>query len=102
MAVLGYFDPLQAEHVRRLKEISAPGSHLVAVVADPQNPYLNRRARAELVAALSVVNCVVEAEGDPARVLAELQPDDVVREEATDLKRREALVQHVLARHQIA
>jgi glycerol-3-phosphate cytidylyltransferase-like family protein len=59
----GHFDPLLAEHARRLRERAAPGQTLVVEITNPPNPLLPQRARAELVAALSVVDYVVLGNG---------------------------------------
>lgn len=55
----GHFDPLLAEHVRRLSEHAAPGRLLVVEITNPARPLLPQRARAELVAALAMVDYVV-------------------------------------------
>lgn len=92
--VSGYFDPLLAGHARRLGEIAAPGGILVAVVTEPERPILPARARAELVAALAVVDYVVPAE-EAGELLAQLPADRVFREEAADLRRTQELVARV-------
>jgi bifunctional ADP-heptose synthase (sugar kinase/adenylyltransferase) len=61
--VAGHFDPLLAEHVRRLSEHVAPGRLLVVEITDPARPLLPQRARAELVAALTMVDYVVLGNG---------------------------------------
>ena len=61
--VAGSFDPLLAEHVRRLSEHVAPGRLLVVEVTNPARPLLPQRARAELVAALTMVDYVVLSNG---------------------------------------
>jgi hypothetical protein len=64
-AVIGYFDPLLPAYVALLRE-QAAGARLIAVVATPDDAYLEERARAELAAALDFVDAVVtgsEAEG---------------------------------------
>jgi glycerol-3-phosphate cytidylyltransferase-like family protein len=60
--VTGHFDPLLPEHARRLQDLSAPDQLLIVVVTNPPNPLLSQTARAELVAALSVVDYVVIGE----------------------------------------
>ena len=60
----GHFDPLLAEHVRRLAEAREPGRLLVVEVTNPAQPLLAQRARAELVAALSMVDYVVLGDED--------------------------------------
>ena len=61
----GHFDPLLAEHVQRLTQAREPGSLLVVEITNPARPLLPQRARAELVAALAVVDYVVLSDGEP-------------------------------------
>jgi bifunctional ADP-heptose synthase (sugar kinase/adenylyltransferase) len=61
--VSGYFDPLLADHVRKLAQSREPGRLLVVEVTNPAQPLLAQRARAELVAALAMVDYVVLGEG---------------------------------------
>jgi bifunctional ADP-heptose synthase (sugar kinase/adenylyltransferase) len=61
--VAGDFDPLLAGHVSRLHEFAAPDRLLVVGVSDIASPLLPLRARAELVAALAMVDCVVAGAG---------------------------------------
>jgi bifunctional ADP-heptose synthase (sugar kinase/adenylyltransferase) len=83
--VSGHFDPLLAEHVRRLTQAREPGRLLVVEVTNPVRPLLAQRARAELVAALSLVDYVVLAES---------------REESPiDADIGEQFIEHVLDRH---
>ena len=57
--VIGYFDPLLAEHTALLHAEVRPDQLLIVEIIDPPHPLLTRRARAELVAALADVNYVV-------------------------------------------
>ncbi len=87
--VSGYFDPLLASHAERLRELKLEGSPLMVAIAEPENPILPARARAELVAGLAVVDYVVEsAQGLNA----------AVRLEEEDSRRLDALIEHVHAR----
>jgi len=81
--VWGSFDPLLAEHVRRLEQARKPGRLLVVEVTNPAQPLLPQRARAELVAALGIVDFVV------------------IRDEhgAADSHITEQFIEHVLDRH---
>lgn len=92
--VTGYFDPLLAAHVRRLGELRRPGETLVVIISEPDRPLLPAAARAELVAALAVVDCVLLAGADLEQLLARLKPDELVREEAADEVRRQQLIRH--------
>jgi bifunctional ADP-heptose synthase (sugar kinase/adenylyltransferase) len=99
--VTGYFDVLVADHVRRLREIAGGSGAVFALVLDPPQPLLSRRARAELVAALSMINYVVPAEEQAAReLLSHFHPGEIVREESADLLRARGLTEHVQRRHQ--
>ncbi len=58
--VSGCFDPLLAEHARRLSSLSSGAEWLVVSVMEAgPDPILPAEARAQLVAALMVVDCVV-------------------------------------------
>lgn len=59
--VVGYFDPMVAWHARWLASFKKPDRPLLVLIATPQNCILPGRARAELVAALRVVDYVSEA-----------------------------------------
>jgi bifunctional ADP-heptose synthase (sugar kinase/adenylyltransferase) len=64
--VSGHFDPLLGEHVARLEQAREPGRRLVVEVTNPEHPLLGQRARAELVAALAMVDFVVLGDGHGA------------------------------------
>ena len=93
--VAGYFDVLTPDLVSRLGSLS-DGGRLIAVVLDPPNPLLPSRARAELAAALSVIDYVLLLpEVGLEKALDEIQPDEVVREDMADRERSQALIEHV-------
>jgi len=99
--VTGYFDVIVAEHVRRLREIKNGSAMLVVVVLDPPEALLAARARAELVAALAVVDYVVPADEQAAKeLLSHFTASEIVREESDDLLRARRLSEHVKSRHQ--
>lgn len=99
--VTGYFDVLVAEHVRRLREIAGDSAKLFVVVLDPPSALVAARPRAEMVAALAVVDYVIPA-GEQAceQLLGRFAASEIVREESADLLRAERLSQHVQRRHQ--
>jgi glycerol-3-phosphate cytidylyltransferase-like family protein len=93
--VAGYFDVLTPDHVRRLTAL-ADGQPLMAAVLDPPHPLLGPQARAELAAALRMVDYVLPLEGgDLNEALGKLQPDEVIREDTVDRERSQALIEHV-------
>jgi bifunctional ADP-heptose synthase (sugar kinase/adenylyltransferase) len=85
------FDPMLAEHVRRLRQFKTDGQALVVEITNPAKPLLSQRARAELAAAVSLVDFVVMS--DSAGSLA------ATSESIGDSGITEHFVQHVLERH---
>lgn len=101
--VTGYFDPLLAAHARRLREIAGNDGVVMVAVTDPPRPILPGAARAELVAALSVVDYVILAdEAGLGELLGRLGADEVFREEAADERRTQELIRHVHSRRETA
>jgi glycerol-3-phosphate cytidylyltransferase-like family protein len=99
VAVTGYFDPLLAWHARELESISQRAGAIAAIVLPLTGELLPPRARAELVAALRMVDYVLIAEnGDLDGLFAELKPVEIVRLEDEDFRRRGELMDHVRQR----
>jgi bifunctional ADP-heptose synthase (sugar kinase/adenylyltransferase) len=99
--VTGYFDPLLVDHARRLCEIRAGFDTLIVLLSDPPSPVLDARARAELVAALGVVDYVALPQERASSDELERNPGiSVFREEAADEARFERLVEYVHRRQQ--
>ncbi len=97
--VSGCFDPLVAEHARRLESLRDARAALMVAIVDSPRPILPATARAELVAALQVVDYVVVPEGgDLAELPSRLGASEVVHGEAADLELTRKLVRHVHTR----
>lgn len=95
----GYFDPLLAGHARRIAELKAGGGALFVAIEEPPEPLLPGRARAELVAALGAVDCVILPEDGPSDAwLRSFPAETVLREEEADARRTEEFVRHVRSR----
>lgn len=95
----GCFDPLLAEHANRLEGLRERSALVMVVVADPPRPILPARARAELVAALAVIDYVVLAEkGRLEDLVAQLEAAEVLRGEAADQELTRDLIRHVHTR----
>lgn len=93
--IAAYFDVLTPDHIRRLRGLSN-GQPLIAAVLDPPEPLLAPRARAELAASLSMVDYVVLVHDSGLdQAIEQIQPHQVVREEAADQRRTQALIEHV-------
>jgi len=98
--VTGHFDVLLAGHVCRLREIGAGAATLFVLILDPPMPVLGLCARAELVAALTVVDYVVPAvEQAAGELLSHFREEEIVKEESADLLRAHWLSEHVQRRH---
>ena len=104
--VTGAFDIVLAADARELAEIRArhPAHPLLVVVLPLPGELLPQRARAELVAALRMVDYVVTADDaapnvDPAAatnaLLASLEPAHLVRLETAHAERKRQLMEHV-------
>lgn len=97
--LIGHFDPLYAAHVRRLREVCAPGETIVVVLTDPPKPLLPAAARAELVAGLGVVaHVIISDDNQVEELIGRLAPTEVLREGAADERRTDSLISHVRAR----
>jgi cytidyltransferase-like protein len=95
--IVGYFDPMHAGHVRRLQELCSGGEQVAIIIADPPEPMLPTRARAELVAALDCVAHVIPAGAEADAIIAGRH--DIIDEREADTHRARTFAQHVLARH---
>jgi bifunctional ADP-heptose synthase (sugar kinase/adenylyltransferase) len=99
--VTGTFDPVLAGDARQLAEIRAsqPDRPLLVVVLPLPEGLLPQRARAELVAALRMVDYVVTADdAAPHALLATLEPARLVRLEGAQAVRKRQLMEHVHSR----
>lgn len=89
----GYFDVLRAEDARELEQAGRP---LLAVVMRHTGEVVPAAARAEMVAAIRVVDYVVTADHDDLNeLIARLQPVRVVRLEAAHAGRIRRLIDDV-------
>ena len=97
----GTFDLLRAEHARELGEIRArtTPARLLAVVLPSPIGVFALRARAEMVAALRVVDYVVTADAQDLDRLSRAHPAaEVVRMDAGDTRRIRQLIEHARRR----
>ena len=100
--VAAYFDPLLDWHAERLTALRPAEGILVALVLPLEGELLPQRARAELAAALRVIDYVLIAPGsDPnlsEDLIRKLNPAQVFRLDEEDLRRRAELIAHVRSR----
>ena len=99
--VTGTFDVMLAADAKELEQIRAqsPAGALCVVILPLAGELLAQRARAELAAALRMVDYVVIAD-DPAPedLLAALEPARIVRLEGVHALRKRQLTEHVHSR----
>ena len=98
LLVTGIFDVLRSEHAAELAEVRnrTAGARLMVVVLSHPAGVLPAAARAELVAALRVVDYVVIADRDHVdALLHRLQPVEIVRREAAEAGRTQRLIDNV-------
>ncbi len=101
IVVTGYFDVLRARHVIELQQLRerAPDAKLLVALAIAPGELIDGRSRAELVAALRMVDYVVTAKHDELDgFIQRLRPVEVTRLEAADLGRRKQLIEDVQRR----
>jgi len=94
----GYFDIVLAAHVGDLERVreSLPEVVLFVGLGTPRQPLLEAHARAELVAALAVVDYVVSLEDwELENLLAAFPEDRIIRLEVAHEQRMRELIQHV-------
>ena len=100
--VTGYFDVLRAGHVGDLAAVRAraPHARLLVVVVRGAEPLLPLAARAEMVAAVRMVDYVLTADdSDVEHLIKALRPVLLVRLESEDQRRVSRLKEHVQRQH---
>ena len=103
-AVTGYFDVVLAAQVRDLEIVrkSAASGCLMVVLLPRAQSLLSQRARAEVVAGLSMVDYVVtEISDDLDSFLRRLPADHVISRQTADEEQTRLLMEHVHVRHSI-
>ncbi len=98
VVVKGYFDVLRAAHARELDEIRrrTSAATLLAIVLPLDHAVLPLGARAELVAALRMVDYVLPGDcEDWNRLASSLGPAETVSLEDADMRRARQLIEHV-------
>jgi len=99
VAFVTHLEVLRAGHVRKLEELAAETQGtLFVILTDPESSLTPLDARAELAAALRVVDYVVPAAGGAAPALAAIQAGVTVHDEEEDRGRTRQLVEHVQSR----
>ncbi|MBS1877386.1 MAG: hypothetical protein JSU00_29510 [Acidobacteria bacterium] len=91
--VVGYFDPLQLDHARRIAEIRASHECVIVALEDPPSPVLDARSRAQLSAAMDLIDYVVlPQECASSAGFERISHHTVYREEAADEARFQRLI----------
>jgi len=102
--VTGYFDVIRTPHIRDLAAVRKDtGAGILMIVLLPlKGAFLSHHARAEMVAALNMVDYVVTpGEGSVEALLNHLPADKVISRQAADEEQTRLLTEHVLSRHSV-
>jgi glycerol-3-phosphate cytidylyltransferase-like family protein len=102
VVVIGHFDPLLCAHARALGQVrNGTGSPVVMVVLVPtEAPLLGERARAEMAAALDVVDYVVIMGRDNfGEFVDRLAAEQVILRQGEDENLKRSLIEYVQRRH---
>jgi glycerol-3-phosphate cytidylyltransferase-like family protein len=102
--VAGYFDVLRPEHIRDLENArrDMAASKLLVAVLPRAGEWMSQSSRAEMAAALRVIDYVVIAgKGDLEGLIEGLRPDRVVRLEAAEERRAKEFSDQVRGREKI-
>lgn len=96
VAFVTHLEVLRAGHVRKLETLASenPGK-LFLILTDPESPLVPLEARAEVAAALRVVDYVVPSPDGAGPVLAAIHAGLTVEDEEEDRGRTRLLVEHV-------
>ena len=102
-AFVTHLEVLRAGVIERLQDLasaSAPGN-LFVIITDPESPLVPMDARAELAAALRVVDYVIPCADGAASALAAINPGFTFHDEEEDKVRTRELIEHVRSRSRI-
>jgi len=100
--VTGYFDVLLAAQAKQLEAARLGGGCLMVVLLPRAQSLLSQRARAEVVAGLSMVDYVVtEINDDLESFLRHLSADNVISRQIADEEQTRLLMEHVHVRHSL-
>lgn len=99
IAFVTHLNVPRASHVRKLEELAAGGTgKLFLILTDPEVPLASLTARAEVAAALRVVDYVVPSSEGAEPALAAINPGLTIRDEEEDRGRTRQLIDHVRSR----
>jgi bifunctional ADP-heptose synthase (sugar kinase/adenylyltransferase) len=104
VVVTGHFDVVLAAHARDLEAVrSSSGADAIMVILQPLSlSLLAAPARAELVAALAMVDYVVSAGDDSLdELLSRLPAERVISRLGADDELKRLLIEHVQSRHSL-
>jgi len=98
-AFVTHMDVLRAAHIHKLQELArvTPGK-LFLILTDPEAPLAPLVARAEVAAALRVVDYVVPSPEGAGPALRAIDPGLTIRDEEEDRGRTHQLIEHVRSR----
>jgi glycerol-3-phosphate cytidylyltransferase-like family protein len=103
-AFVTHLEVLRASHICKLQEVAAANQgRLFVILIDPKTPLVPLPERAEMAAALRVVDYVIPVPAGAGatgvdQALDALHPDVTVHDEEEDRERTRLLIEHVRSR----
>ncbi len=98
-AVLATFDVLTQQRIERLRKMAAESGPLAAVILEQPGSLLSMQARAELAAALAIINVVIMADEPLETLLPRLHRSfAVVDDREPDAFLSKQLIEHIRLR----
>jgi hypothetical protein len=104
IAFVTHLEVLRASHIRKLEEIAAANRHgqlqgrLFVILTDRETALVPLPERAEIAAALRVVDYVIPAPAGAGQLLDALHPTTIIHDEEEDRERTRLLIEHVSRR----
>ena len=100
VAFVTHMEVLRAAHVLALEELAAASSgKLFLILTDPEAPLSPLQSRAEVAAALRVVDYIVPSPEGAGPALEAIRPGITIQDEEEDRRRTRQLIEHVRSRN---
>ena len=100
--LISSFDVLTSARIHRVRALAQPNTPLIAIVTELADSLLPLQARAELAAALAIIDLVIVADESVAHVLTQFPVATVIDDNQDDARRTAELIEYVHQRNRKA
>lgn len=97
--LLSSFDVLTSARIHRVRALAQPDTLLIAVITELADSLLPLQARAELAAALAIIDLVIVADESVAALLTRFPGATVIDDNQDDARRTAELIEYVHQRN---